>query len=99
MELLDFQEEGSNQIIKRVIDYSLSPLLVGRAEKQRRIPFLQLLSSITASGKTLILADAVSGIAKQLPLKPIVLWLSKASVVVSQTYANLTPGGAYHELI
>lgn len=99
IELLEFQERAANQIAERVIAYGTEPVKVGRGDKQRRIPFLQLLSSITASGKTLILTDAVSSIAKQQPIKPIVLWLSKASVVVAQTYANLDAGGAYHELL
>lgn len=99
IELLEFQERAATQIADRVIAYSAEPVKVGRGDKQRRIPFIQLLSSITASGKTLILADSVSSIARQLPLKPVVLWLSKASVVVAQTYANLDAGGAYHELL
>src|SRR4051794_35823706 len=97
--LLDFQAEASEQLTERVVDYWNAPVRVGRAGKQRDIPFLQLLSSITASGKTLILADAVSATAKQLPVKPVVLWLSKASVVVAQTYANLDAGGTYHSLL
>lgn len=97
--LLDFQTEASQQITSRVVDYMASPVAVGRANAPRRIPFIQLLSSITASGKTLVLADAVSAIAQQTVPKPVVLWLSKATVVVSQSYANLDAGGAYHELL
>ena len=96
IELIDFQEVASNQISDRVVDYIAAPVRVGRGDKQRRIPFLQLLNSITASGKTLILADAVSTIAKRLALKPVVLWLSKASVVVAQSYANLDAGGVHN---
>ncbi|MEK7476337.1 MAG: hypothetical protein AAB152_11990 [Candidatus Coatesbacteria bacterium] len=99
IELLGFQEQASNQVAARVVEYHSSPVTVGRGGVQRRIPFLQLLNSITASGKTLILADAVSSIAKHWPVKPIVLWLSKASVVVAQSYANLDAGGAYHGLL
>jgi type III restriction enzyme len=100
MELLDFQEEASNKLGERVVDYLGEPFVIGRLGRdQRRVPFLQLLSSITASGKTLILADAVSMIAKQLAVRPVVLWLSKATVVVAQTYANLNAGGQYHDLI
>lgn len=71
IELLDFQEEASNQIVERVVEYHTTPVIVGRGDKQRHIPFIQLLSSITASGKTLILADAVSAIAKRWPIKPV----------------------------
>ncbi len=99
LSLLDFQTEASQTISARVVEYMEAPVFVGRSHSQRRIPFIQLLSSITASGKTLILADAVSAIAQQTVPKPVVLWLSKATVVVSQTYANLDAGGAYHDLL
>jgi type III restriction enzyme len=56
------------------------------------VPFYQNLSSITGSGKTLILADAIEQIRSQLPLEPIILWLSKGKVVVEQTYQNLSAG-------
>src|SRR4051812_19717397 len=99
MELLDFQQHASDQIADRVIEYLQSPVRAGRKGSERQIPFLQLLNSITASGKTLILADSVSAIAKRLPVKPVVLWLSKASVVVAQSYAAVDAGGAYHDLL
>src|SRR5262249_4448200 len=56
------------------------------------LPFLQTLVSITGSGKTLMLADTVAQIQASLPLQPVVLWLSKGTVVVWQTYANLSSG-------
>lgn len=99
IELYEFQAVAADQIAQRVLDYYAEPLEVGRGAKRRRIPFIQLLSSITASGKTIILADSISSIAKQLPVKPIVLWLSKATVVVEQTYAGLDAGGSLHDLI
>jgi len=99
MELLDFQQAASDQIADRYTAYARAPVRVGRSGSERQIPFLQLLNSVTASGKTLILADAVSSIAKTSTLQPVVLWLSKASVVVAQSYANLDAGGAYHELL
>lgn len=99
IDLYDFQATAADLIADRVTEYYNEPLEVGRGGRSRRIPFIQLLSSITASGKTIILADAVSSIAKQLPVKPIVLWLSKATVVVEQTYASLDAGGGLHDLI
>lgn len=99
MDLLDFQQEAADVISDRVTDYVAAPVRVGRAGNERVVPFLQLLNSITASGKTLILADAVSGIAQRSVVKPVVLWLSKASVVVAQTYKNLSDGGMYHNLL
>jgi type III restriction enzyme len=97
--LLEFQTEASQSISDRVVAYIDEPLRMGKAGAQHNIPFIQLLSSITASGKTLILADAVSDIAQRTVPKPVVLWLSKATVVVAQTYANLDDGGRYHGLL
>ena len=71
----------------------------GTRKNPRVVPFYQGLASITASGKTVILADSVSTISSLLPIPPIVLWLSKGKVVVDQTYANLAPGGKYHHLL
>lgn len=34
-----------------------------------------------------------------LPIPPVVLWISKGRVIVSQTYANLQDGGKYRHLI
>lgn len=99
MELLQVQQIAADQLADRTVAYVEAPLQIGRKERQRRVPFVQILKSITASGKTLILADAVSTIAKRIPVKPVVLWLSKASVVVAQSYANLDAGGAYHNLL
>lgn len=70
----------------------------GTRKRPRVIPFYQGLASITASGKTVILADAVSTMCTLLPIPPVVLWLSKGKVVVDQTYANLS-GGKYRQLL
>jgi type III restriction enzyme len=99
IELYEFQAKASDSIAERVVQYLGDPLRIKRKGVETRIPFIQLLNSITASGKTVILADAVSSIAKQLPVAPVVLWLSKATVVVEQTYAALDAGGAYHSLL
>ena len=99
IEPYEFQATAADQLADRIMAFYKDPLEVGRGGKNRRVPFIQLLSSITASGKTIILAEAVSTIAKQLPLKPVVLWLSRATVVVEQTYAALDAGGALHSLI
>lgn len=97
--LYEFQAYAADQIADRVVEYYNEPLEVAKGRTIRRIPFIQLLSSITASGKTIILADAVSSIAHELPVSPIILWLSKATVVVEQTYASLDTGGTLHSLI
>jgi type III restriction enzyme len=89
MDLLPFQAEASSQIADRFLAYMEDPLTVRRTQI---VPFYQNLSSITGSGKTLILADTIEQIRSHLPLEPIVLWLSKGRVVVWQTYANLSTG-------
>jgi type III restriction enzyme len=89
MELFPFQIKASTQIADRFYAYAQDPLAITRT---RTLPFYQNLSSITGSGKTVILADAVEQIRSRLPIEPIVLWLSKGRVVVWQTYANLSSG-------
>ena len=77
-----FQTDASSVLIDRVAEYIGAPILTGRSGAQVKVPLLQLLDSITASGKTIILAQAVQGIAVRSPLPPVVLWLSKMTVVV-----------------
>ena len=99
IQLFDFQRAAAARIAGRFSDYWSDPPITGSARKVRRIPFYQALSSITASGKTVILAEAVTEILPILPVRPIVLWLSKGKVVVRQTYANLQDGGKYRHLL
>ena len=89
MDLLPFQDAAASQIAKRFATYVTDPLMIDRT---RTIPFFQLLVSITGSGKTLMLADAVAQMRTCVPREPVVLWLSKGRVVVWQTFANLTVG-------
>lgn len=99
IELYPFQSQAADQLAARTIEYLQEPVDIRVGGTFRRIPYLQLLSSITASGKTVMLADAVASIAAQLVPKPFVLWLSRATVVVEQTYASLDAGGSYHPLL
>ena len=99
IQLFQFQTDASDQIADRFQSYMANPLLIGQGKAQRAVPFFQALASITASGKTVILADAVSTIAAMLPIDPVVLWLSRGKVVVEQTFTNLLPGGKYHHLL
>lgn len=71
----------------------------GTKKRPRVVPFYQGLASITASGKTVILADAVATICALLPIPPVILWLSKGKVVVDQSYSNLADGGKYRHLL
>lgn len=99
LELFQFQQEAASQIADRYVEYSSDPISFGRGANRRDVPFYQSLSSITGSGKTAILAQAVSEIVAMSELPPIVLWLSKGKVVVQQSYANLAAGGKYSHLL
>lgn len=99
IELFDFQRKASDQIADRCIDYLSAPVQINAQGRLHVVPFFQALDAITASGKTVILADATNTLRSALPTAPVVLWLSKGKVVVDQTYANLVAGGKYHHLI
>ncbi|WP_222709434.1 hypothetical protein [Microbispora sp. CSR-4] len=85
--------------MERFARYYADPPMRGKITSSRVVPFFQALASITASGKTVILADAVAGISAALPVAPVVLWLSMGRVVVEQSLANLSAGGKYHHLL
>ena len=57
-----------------------------------QIPFLGQLKAVTGSGKTPVLAQVVSGLGDA-----VVLWTTRSSAVVEQTFANLN--GRYHSLL
>ena len=99
IELFDFQHRAVAQITDRFAHYSANRpgRIVG--VKTRFIPFYQALASITASGKTVVMAQSVSELLPLLSAKPIVVWVSKGRVVVDQTYANLQDAGKYRHLL
>lgn len=99
IELFQFQQDAASQMADRFIDYSAEPVVMGRRANMREVPFYQALSSITGSGKTAILAQAVSEIVAMSEIPPVILWLSKGKVVVQQSYANLADGGKYDHLL
>ena len=99
IKLFQFQRKAASQIADRFIDYHGEPITFGRGAKKRDVPFYQALSSITGSGKTAILAQAVSEIVAMMEVPPVILWLSKGKVVVQQTFANLADGGKYKHLL
>jgi type III restriction enzyme len=99
IELFEFQQQASATMADRFIRYNGDPVVTGTKSNLKTVPFYQALASITASGKTVILAEVVSSISAALPVPPVVLWLSKGRVVVDQTLANLLPGGKYHHLL
>jgi len=99
IQLKEFQSLAAEQIAERFGAYAQDPPMRGTKKDLRPVPFFQALSSITASGKTVILADAVAAICAESPIAPVVLWLSKGKVVVDQSYENLASGGKYHHLL
>ncbi|BBT80289.1 hypothetical protein WP8S18E11_19550 [Aeromonas veronii] len=99
LELFQFQQDAASQMADRYIDYIADPIKFGRGSMRREVPFYQALSSITGSGKTPILAQAVSEIVALSEIPPVILWLSKGKVVVQQSYANLAEGGKYNHLL
>lgn len=95
-ELKTFQEEAANLISDRYTFFANHPERPMRGNTRR--PFFQALSALTGAGKTPILAHSISLIRNHLSSEPIVLWMSKARTVVTQTYNNFN-GGKYAELI
>lgn len=98
IELFQFQQDAASRMADRYVEYSSDPIPYGRGANRRDVPFYQSLSSITGSGKTAILAQAVSEIVALSAVPPVILWLSKGKVVVEQSYANLA-GGKYSHLL
>lgn len=99
IELFRFQKEAASKISDRFAEYYPEPVEFGRGVNRRQVPFYQALSSITGSGKTAILAQAVNEISAMTEIAPVILWLSKGKVVVQQSYANLAGGGKYNHLL
>jgi type III restriction enzyme len=99
IELFEFQHRAVSEITGRFLHYikNRPGKIVGT--KTSYTPFYQALASITASGKTVIMAQLMSELLPLLPLRPIVIWISKGRVVVDQTYANLRDGGKYSHLL
>ncbi|KKI22707.1 MULTISPECIES: DEAD/DEAH box helicase family protein [unclassified Leucobacter] len=99
LELFQFQRRAASLMADRFIEYNSDPVVMGRRDSRHEVPFYQALSSITGSGKTAILAQAVSEIVALAEIPPVILWLSKGKVVVEQSYANLQEGGKYSHLL
>lgn len=99
LSLFQFQEEAAATISSHISDYLDTPAVATVNKKSHVAPFFQALSALTGAGKTVILAEAVSQIADTMPVKPVIMWLSRGKVVVRQTVVNLSPGGKYHHLL
>lgn len=99
LELFPFQERAAATIANNVQGYLADPPGFTVNRKPYQVPCFQALSAMTGAGKTAILAASIDLLQQLLPVKPVVLWLSKGKVVVNQTFDNLSPGGKYHELL
>jgi len=91
--LFDFQETAATALRDAALGW------IGQVEASgsprlgtKPIPFVGQLKAVTGAGKTPILADVVAGIGDA-----VVIWTSKSSAVVEQTYANLH--GKYRGLL
>jgi type III restriction enzyme len=90
-ELHDYQKKAAQELTEKYWEYRQNPL-------KQPLPFLKLLSSVTGSGKTAILAQAVANLlAYYSQSQPLIFWLSCNKVVVQQTAFNLR--GKYQSLI
>ncbi len=96
MKEIKFQNDASQQIAQRYSLFANHELRPGNRKVQS--PFFQTLSALTGAGKTPILAETVTLIRNELHGEPIVLWISKARSVVTQTFNNFN-GGKYATLI
>lgn len=96
MKEIKFQNDAALQISRRYAFFANHDHRPGT----RRLgdPFFQALSALTGAGKTPILAEAVTLIRNELQGEPIVLWMSKARSVVTQTFNNFN-GGKYAPLV
>ena len=57
LELFQFQQDAASQMADRYFEYDADPVVMGRRDSKREVPFYQALSSITGSGKTAILVS------------------------------------------
>jgi type III restriction enzyme len=102
IDILGFQTEAINTISRRFQPYFSQPIRVGPEGQEEAIPFYQDLAAMTGAGKTVILAGLVRRLHEWLSPQashPVILWLSRARVVVDQSFDNLSEGGRYNHLL
>lgn len=92
-QLFPFQEDASDELRAAALTWLTTAATEGSPKYGgTTIPFLGQLRAVTGSGKTPILARTVSGLGSA-----VVLWTSRSSAVVDQTFDNLN--GKYHSLL
>ena len=96
MKEIKFQNDAALQIARRYAFFANHDQRPGT--RRQSDPFFQALSALTGAGKTPILAEAMTLVRNELQGEPIVLWMSKARSVVTQTFNNFN-GGKYASLI
>ena len=96
--LFPFQLDASTNIADRYRDF-ITDIERPRLRGYGPLPFYQSLYALTGAGKTPILADAIAQMRTVNSIEPVILWVSKAKVVVEQTLSNFEDGGKYHHLI
>lgn len=91
--LFPFQEEAAELLRTAALDWIYHATATGVPRYgPTPIPFLGQLKAVTGAGKTPILADIVAGLGDA-----VVLWTSRSSAVVEQTFQNLR--GRYRNLL
>lgn len=91
--LFPFQEEVASELRIASLLWMEQAVKIGPPKSgSTTIPFLGQLKAVTGSGKTPILASAIAGLGAG-----VVLWTSRSSAVVEQTFNNL--GGKYRTLL
>src|SRR5262249_54270739 len=91
--LFPFQEDAVDSLLKAALHWMTTAAEDGPPRYASSvIPFLGQLRAVTGAGKTPILANVVGGLGSG-----VVLWTSRSSAVVEQTYNNLR--GKYAALL
>jgi type III restriction enzyme len=91
--LFPFQEEASQAMRDAAMAWIAYAVENGPPKYGSvQIPFLGQLKAVTGSGKTPVLAQVVGGLGDG-----VVLWTTRSSAVVEQTFTNLN--GRYHSLL
>jgi type III restriction enzyme len=92
-QLFPFQEEAAEALRNAALAWIAQAVDSGIPRYGTApIPFLSQLKAVTGAGKTPILAEVVGGLGDA-----VVLWTSKSSAVVEQTFNNLR--GRYRSLL
>ncbi|HEV2361153.1 MAG TPA: hypothetical protein VGS21_05585, partial [Acidimicrobiales bacterium] len=91
--LFQFQEEAANALREAALNW-VAHAVDTQIPRQgtKPIPFVGLLKAVTGAGKTPVLAEVVGGLGDA-----VVIWTSKSSAVVEQTFNNLR--GRYRGLL